>query len=150
MTTRKTTAEKKYGHYLNMQIFRVFSMRERSVAFVWSYKLFANWWKWTFLRYTITEHARSDLYFSSAAVELWFKGLIYWPRWLWAGLCSLGCMCCSLRVSSHPQLRLPRLLGKWIHEGKTILEKGCAFSEGFKGGIPLRSWNGYLEKPLVS
>lgn len=76
----------------------------------------------------ITEHAKSNLYFSSVTVELWFRGLIYQPRWLWRGSAA-QVVCFAVCMSSHiPSCGCPWLLDQWIYEGKTLLEEDCAFS----------------------
>lgn len=74
------------------------------------------------------EHAKSNLYFNSATVELWFRGLIYQPRRLWWGSAA-QVVCFAVCVSRHtPSCGCPWLLDKWIYEGKTLLEEDSAFS----------------------
>lgn len=74
------------------------------------------------------EHAKSNLYFNSATVELWFRGLIYQPRRLWRGSAA-RVLCFALCMSSRiPSCGCPWLLDKWIYEDKTLLEEDSAFS----------------------
>lgn len=99
------------------------------------------------------EHAKSNLYFNSATVELWFRGLIYQPRWLWRGPAA-QVLCFAVCMSSHiPSCGCPWLLDKWIYEDKTLLEEDfCIFSRSrgnLKGSVPFHSRNIYIEKPSL-